>query len=278
MNKYGIFYNPFKIEIKTSLNKKIDLLCRQGFSVFALNKQKNGYIKKVNYIENFAEVDIDILLVFGGDGTILRAFQEIIGLEIPILGFNLGRLGFLSDCKEKDFEESIEKIIRKEYILEKRIAIKGIAKKREFYALNEILLDKGLFPKIIHLEIFRDNHLIVNLYANGVIVSTPTGSTAYSLSAGGSVMEPSLDAVSITPICAQAYSLKPIILPINQEIKIRVGKNASEVQVVADDNIINSLSAEEELVIRKAEFQVIFVKFYNKDFFSILQEKLHLRT
>ena len=109
------------------------------------------------------------------------------------------------------------------------------------------------------------------------MVSTPTGSTAYSLSAGGSLMEPTLDALSLTPICAQAYSLKPIILPTDQKIKIKVGGDVSEVQVIADDNIITTLSARGELIIHKAEFQTIFIKFPDKDFFTTLREKLNLR-
>jgi len=216
--------------------------------------------------------EISHMLVIGGDGTVLRAARLIGGNEIPIISIDMGTVGFLTEFSKEEIFKAIEMVIRGKYEIERRTKCSSVVRFREKGrqkvlpdALNEVVLITKSPAKMVHFEVYINGEFVEEVRADGIIVSTPTGSTAYSLSAGGPILEPSMDAFVVVPICPFKLFSRPLVVDGNSEIRIRVLRKP--VLVVIDGNVEETLKKGDEVVVRKSEAYTYFVKgrkFYSK--------------
>ncbi len=238
-------------------------------------------IKDAEFVENPKSLinDIDLLIVLGGDGSLLGVARTFAPFKKPILGINMGRLGYMVELEKSDLKD-LERLFNKDYTIEKRMMLSASVYRdnKEVFsgiALNDVVVAKGALSRMVHLEISADNNLVNSYHADGVVVATPTGSTAYSMSAGGSVVAPSIEAILLTPICPHALTLKPIILPDNQVVSISATfPENEEVMLTLDGQEGFALTPSDVIKITKSTHTSDFIRLKNRNFFHILQQKL----
>lgn len=230
---------------------------------------KNRLTKKCDIISNIEE--ISHMISIGGDGTVLRASKMILGNEIPMVCINMGTVGFLTEFNKEEIFSAIDSIICGNYKVEKRTKLMGFAKlsdgKQHILndSLNEVVITTKNPAKMMHFEVYIDGSLVEDVRADGIIVSTPNGSTAYSLSSGGPIIEPTVEGFVIVPICPFKLSSRPLVVNANSEIKIKLLKKST--YVVIDGNTEFEAKKGDEIILRKSESNAYFVKgdnFYNK--------------
>jgi NAD+ kinase len=215
----------------------------------------------------------------GGDGTLLRAARLAATEDIPVFGVNLGGLGFLTQIGIDDLEKSLGKLYQGRYFLDERMMLSCIVKRREkeikkFTALNDVVIGKGAFARIICLATYVNNDYVITYSADGLVVSTSTGSTAYSLSAGGPIVNPNINSIILTPICPHTLSARPIIIGENDQVKITLESSEEKVMVTIDGQEGFILRPNDEVIIKKSEHKARLITFKEKSFYAILREKL----
>jgi len=224
--------------------------------------------------------DVDALITLGGDGTLLRGARLLAGRPTPILGVNLGRLGFLTTCGSEDAESAFKLLATGEYVAEARMALAarvvdhGGADRLQWLALNDFVLHKGGFARVVRLSISINGESIGVYSADGVIISTPTGSTAYSLSAGGPVVVPTVESIVITPISAHMLAVRPLVIAPDAEVAVETFQNPEELIVTVDGQVGTNHGSGEKLVVRRAPSPVRIVRFPGTSFFERLRVKL----
>lgn len=222
---------------------------------------------------------IDALMTLGGDGTMLRGARLVGERQIPILGVNLGRLGFLTACGggADDLETALERFIAGDYVVQRRMALDAHTTRNEsdrWRALNDIVLHKGGFARVVHLRVWVNGELIGAYAADGLIISTPTGSTAYSLSAGGPVVVPTVESIVLTPISPHTLAVRPVVLPPHAEVAVRADDGPAELLVTVDGQVGATFTSDDTLIVRRAERPVLVVTFRDTTFFSRMRRKL----
>lgn len=223
---------------------------------------------------------VDLVISLGGDGTLLTAARALAGLSTPLLGINLGRLGFLADVSFDHFETYLDAVVEGRYTVEERFLIQG-----EFYegddllsthiALNDIILHSYESSSMIEYEVSSGGALIHIQRSDGVIVTTPTGSTAYALSGGGPIMHPSLNALAIVPICPHTLSNRPIVLPADQSIEVRLGQDSTIAKVSYDGHSTTRFTKENRVMITQHPQPLTLLHPEDYDYFSVLRAKLY---
>jgi NAD+ kinase len=223
---------------------------------------------------------LDGLVTLGGDGTLLRGARFLDGRDIPILGVNLGRLGFLTSCQSEDFEAALRNLASGDYVAQPRMALSarvidqaGQARK-QWRALNDFVLHKGGFARVVRLNVFVDDESIGTYAADGIVISTPTGSTAYSLSAGGPVVVPTLESIVLTPISPHTLAIRSLVIPADAEVTVEANESPTELLVTVDGQVGTSFVKGEKLKIRKADSPVRIVRFPGATFFERMRVKL----
>ncbi len=223
---------------------------------------------------------LDGLVTLGGDGTLLRGARLLDGRDIPILGVNLGRLGFLTSCQSEDFEAALRNLASGDYVAQPRMALSarvidqaGQARK-QWRALNDFVLHKGGFARVVRLDVFVDDESIGTYAADGIVISTPTGSTAYSLSAGGPVVVPTLESIVLTPISPHTLAIRSLVIPADAEVTVEANESPTELLVTVDGQVGTSFVKGEKLKIRKADSPVRIVRFPGATFFERMRVKL----
>ncbi len=223
------------------------------------------------------DVDFDFFLSIGGDGTMLESATIIGDREIPVLGFNTGKLGFTSYVNSNNSITAIKQLLNKEFTIDKRMLLEISSKNsleiEKPYCLNEFALQKKSGLNMIKLKVFANNDYINTYWSDGLIVSTPTGSTAYSLSCGGPIVTPQSDVILITPIANHNLTVRPLIISADSEIKILVESNERKVLASLDCRTF-SIKKYEEIYIKKANFFIYFVNLFENNYFSTLRNKL----
>ncbi len=209
----------------------------------------------------------DMVFVIGGDGTILKAARFYAEYNTPIFGVNLGRLGFLSQTSPDNLENSVRKIIDGDYKTERRMMLKA----GKYTALNDFVIKGATTGRTSRFSLEINDKFVCEYLADGIIVSTPTGSTAYSMAAGGAILSPDIEAIAIVPICPHTFSARPIVVSSNDKIKIIPAKN-SEYTVAADGQIVFNL--ENSLLVEKYERYANLSLLKENDFYSVLRNKL----
>lgn len=242
-------------------------------------KHPNFNNKNLDVINSVDEInDLDFILVLGGDGTFLSLARNMKNCKTPILGVHLGDLGFLAKVTLSDLFHRLDQVAKGDFILEDRILIQSILEKTDidlkYYALNDFVLSNAEFHRMLNTTVMVDNHLVGNYKADGVIVSTPTGSTAYSLSAGGPIVTPEVDSIIITPTAAHSLTSRPLVIPSNARITIKFTNNTDPVLFTADGQIHETLNPENIVRITKADFKVHLISFIDNDYFQNLRKKM----
>ncbi|MGB9720719.1 MAG: NAD(+)/NADH kinase [bacterium] len=247
-----------------------------------INRKKPGANKNLKVAEKLLKrkgfkisTAPDFVIALGGDGTLLSAVSTFAQKDLPILGVNLGGLGFLTDVKFSQFQKILEEIRRDHFRIEKRMLISAKLSSRTFYALNDITVCTNVPGRVVEFSAKVNGEYICRFVADGIIIATPTGSTAYSLATGGPILLPCSEAIILTPISPHTLSVRPIVLPAESIIEIQVGRKGSAI-LVADGQRSKTLKAGENIVFRKAPFCVKLIKPFNATFFKTLKEKLKL--
>jgi NAD+ kinase len=226
---------------------------------------------------------LDVLLVLGGDGTLLRAARKAAQHDLPLLGVNVGHLGFLTELETDNLELALAAIINKEYKIEERMLISSRVIREQqvvasYHALNDAVIARGTFARIIQLQTFVDEQPVVNYQADGLIVATPTGSTAYSLSAGGPIVEPQVECLIITPICPHTLAARSVVVSHDSVVKVLIEATHKDIMLTIDGQIGFPLQSRDVIEVVKADIKAKFVKLHGRNFFTILNNRLKTIT
>lgn len=227
--------------------------------------------------------NLDCLITLGGDGTLLRGARLLNGSDTPILGLNLGRVGFLTMAAPDALDFALDSVVRRAYTTEPRLALqssivgKGAKPGRvEPLVLNDVVVHKGGVARVVRLKVSVDGDEVAQYSADGIIVSTPTGSTAYSMSAGGPIVVPTVDAIVVTAICPHTLAVRPLVLPASAVVSIQpLPPWSDEVLVSFDGQVGVPIHPGEHLEVRRAERPVLLVRLGPESFFKRLRRKLH---
>ena len=223
--------------------------------------------------------EVDVILVVGGDGTMLKAAREVNGSRTPLLGINVGALGFLTDVSSSELPEALEKVWLGSYALERRALIEasGSTHGRPFrsVALNEFVISRHNISRLIELEASVDGQVLTRYRGDGLIISSPTGSTAYSLAAGGAVVYPTAEVFLLTPICPHTLSSRSVIVDLRSTVQVKVINQRPETILSADGQNESALLAGDVLTVRRSRHSVYLVHLTGTSFFETLRRKLH---
>ncbi|HHT65821.1 MAG TPA: NAD(+) kinase [Clostridiales bacterium] len=225
----------------------------------------------------------DLILVLGGDGTILQTSRSAAKFNKPLLGINLGRLGFLAEAEMSDLEHILDTLASSSYQIEHRMMLEARLIRnnqliKQFLALNDVAVAKGSFARIIHLNVRIDGEFVNHYAADGLLVSSPTGSTAYSLSAGGPVIYPGMECLLMTPICPHTMTSRPIVTNADSIIEIGVIDRNREIQVTIDGQQVKSLQEGDHITISKSPLKTQLIRLSGYGFFNLLRNKLSARN
>lgn len=225
-------------------------------------------------------VDVELAVVLGGDGTLLGVARQLAPYAVPILGINMGHLGFLTESEPSQLSQSIERIVDKSYGLERRLmlearVIRDEAEIAQFIALNDAGLGKASFSRMVTVDVHVDDVYLDTYRGDGVIVSTPTGSTAYSLSCGGPIISPQLEVMLITPICPHTLFSRPCVIGANQVIEMTVQATHHDVGLMIDGQQGVQIQNGDKIVISRSTSDTILARLPDRQFFDVLRTKLH---
>ena len=223
--------------------------------------------------------EVDLVLVLGGDGTMIATARMIRDSEVPVLGVNFGGLGYLAEFRIEELHSALEAILSGNYRLDKRVMLsvellrgqESITKNR---VLNDVVINKSALARIIEIEAYFNQQFVNSFRADGLIVSTPTGSTAYNLSAGGPVIFPSMNAIVITPICPFTLSNRPIVVPDDADIELRLKTDKEDVALTLDGQVGFALEVEDRVMIKKSKTTFKLIQPANRNYFDVLRDKL----
>jgi len=267
---------PKKIEVYIE-EEMGRLLFTSGPSLRAGLPLSDAYI---NSVERSDIPDhVEMVIVLGGDGTLLSVARLVGVHEIPILGVNLGGLGFLTEITLEELYRVLERVLQGDFITDERVVLNAAVIRRgkrmaEFTVLNDAVINKGALARIIDLETTINGEYLTTFKSDGLIISTPTGSTAYNLSAGGPIVYPSLHCIIVTPICPHTLTNRPIVIPDGVEIRSILQTKQQEVILTLDGQQGFSLEFEDVVEVRKAEGRILLIKSPYRHYFELLREKL----
>ncbi|WP_424493130.1 NAD kinase [Salinimicrobium sp. GXAS 041] len=281
---YGQFYHPnssqYVEELLDALGyEDIEVCIEEEF--LKLIQENKSIQKNYNDYSTFTEIDssYDLFISVGGDGTILKSVNYVKDLNIPIAGINTGRLGFLATINKEEIKSTITKLLQKEYSISERSVLCIYTNPEDpnictnNFALNEIALSRKNTTSMITIETWLDDEYLTAYWADGLIVSTPTGSTGYSLSCGGPVITPATKAIAITPIAPHNLNARPLILKDNTKITLKVSGRENEF-LVSMDSRIATLQKNTVVTIKKAHFKIKMIEIKGDSFLQTLRKKL----
>ncbi len=258
----GIFYNIDNLKAKEPAYKIKHIL------------EEKGVKPEILTTDNYKN-DITFAIILGGDGTILKTARYYAKYSVPILGINIGRLGFLSQAKSEQADEAVNYVMAGAFKTENRLMLSALNGKMN--ALNDIVIKGDSFSRTSRLYVHINDNIVCDYLADGIIISTPTGSTAYTLSAGGPILAPKLDALVIVPICPHTMNARPIVIPSSEIIKVTSSQNKPLLKISADGQKTYNLGLNEEIEIKKSPYnaELILLNLEKNSFYTVLREKLH---
>ncbi len=235
--------------------------------------------KNDNAVLSSPPSDVDCIFVLGGDGTFLSAVRWIEDQDIPILGIKFGQVGFLAEIAEEDLYPAAEKVLQGDFILRPRMRLvvkvmRGEKTRARETVLNDVVINRGALARLAHIETHIDDHYLTTYSADGLIVATPTGSTAYSLAAGGPVIHPAVPSIILTPICPFTLTNRPLIVPQSAYIKIKLAKGSSDIVMTFDGQKGLELNDQDEIHIKKGPHPVHLITLPERQYFDILKNRL----
>ena len=223
--------------------------------------------------------DLDLAIIAGGDGTLLAAARLVSGRGVPILGINLGSLGFLTEMQPEEEETGVQQVLEGRYTIEERQALSARhvpvgGKSRDYVVLNDAVITKSALSRMIRIHVKVDGSRVAEYSSDGLIIATATGSTAYNLSAGGPILDPRMEAFVVTPICPHGMTFRPLVVPGTAVVEVALTSSGEQVYATLDGQIGFPLGVEDRLLIERAPEPVRLVRVNDRDFFQVLRHKL----
>ena len=223
-------------------------------------------------------VHVDMALSIGGDGTLLGVCRRFGDQSVPVCGINLGTLGFLADIEPKELESRLGKILAGQYRVERRLLLSGyvrneLGEKFLGNAINDVVITKGGVARMLRLGLYINKKHLMDYKADGLIVASPTGSTAYSLSAGGPILNPNIRALLLTPICAHTFQMRPLIVNEDDEVLIKISA-MQDVIVTLDGQVSHKIQPNDDVIVKKSLATAQIVKFDDKNYYDVLKAKM----
>lgn len=282
---FGITGNTTKTVVKSVIPDLVDWLNKKHVD-YIIDAELLKYLKlslavKSNKLCLMGD-QCDVVLAFGGDGTILSTARKVGASGVPILGVNLGgRLGFLAEVVIDELYDSLTDILNNDYTILERLVLEAKTHHQNSekinYALNDVVIDRSGYSRVIRVEVFIDNEYLNTYLGDGIIIATPTGSTAYSLSAYGPILLPTLDCMIINPICPHSLGVRPVVIPDECEIRVVPHIDGKIVTLSVDGQVSQQFSRKEEveIVIHKAKYKIKWIRHKNRSFYDLLRTKLN---
>lgn len=278
---FGIMANPKRKQTADAIMRIRDWLFSHNITCY-LDENLSGIVKDgCNFLSRVDLVrEADCIVTLGGDGTLLTTARVVGDSGVPILGINLGSLGFLTQQSEKALIESLERVLSGDFGIEKRMILSATADppvdSNRVYALNDLVVDRGSLSRLIVIHLYADGDYVSSYRADGLIISTPTGSTAYNLAAGGPIVYPTMDAILISPICPHSLTLRPMVLSGGSMLNLEVDSPHGEASLTADGQTVYPLEKGHKIMIKAADFYVNLIRFSDSSFFDVLRRKLNM--
>ncbi len=266
--RIGIYANSEKDKGLKVTRKIVVALKKRGVDCFLHESISIDEIEHRSTPENF-----DMVIAVGGDGTLLKVTVECARYAVPVLGFNLGNLGFLTECEPSQIEEVCDAVAKKNYTVEKRAMLSASFNNETYLALNDVVLQRES-DKMMLLNVTINGNKLDTFYSDGYIVSTPTGSTAYSLSAGGPILSPSACAFALTPINSHSLRARPVVIGDNEKVVLNLCKRGNA-HIIIDGKTRGKLSPSQQISVVKASVTAGFIRLKNCDFYGRLLSKLN---
>lgn len=280
IKKIGIVSKPRKAEIREIVPQLVEWLRERDIEV-SIDKETGAILESSEkcLTRNELPGKVDLLVVLGGDGTLLAAARSLYRREVPIFAVNLGDLGFLTVITRDELYPALEGVLSGNYRSERRVQIEGELVRADevlssFRALNDVVLNKGAIARIQDFEVYADGEFISNYKSDGLIVATPTGSTAYSLAAGGPVVSPFVEAFVITPICAHTLTNRPLVIRDTATIEIVVKSQREAAYLTVDGQVGIATHSEDIIRVRKSDSCIELIQPPQRNYYEILRQKL----
>ena len=281
IKRVGLVANPDKVNCRPAVQKAAALITEAGRLVLSDKPTADLAGLKAAGSPDTRQLtrQADLILVFGGDGTMLRVAREAAGSNTPILGINVGGLGFLTAVSSEQLPRALACVWSGDFAVEPRSLIEAAGQTQDRLAqqtaLNDFVVSRGTVPRLVELEVSVDDAVLTRYRCDGLIVSSPTGSTAYSLAAGGAIVSPNAEVFTLTPICPHTLSNRSVIVSLNSVVRVRVLSRKVETILSADGQVQTQLSAGDIVEIRRSQRGVRLLRLSGSSFFETLRQKLH---
>lgn len=279
MKTIGILTKPKFPDVKHILKDLVAWLRERQKEVVLDGKTAALIGEGTNYQKTQIAALSDMVLVLGGDGTMLNAARLVEERNVPILGVNMGGLGFLTEVSVEHLYPTLEKVFAQDYVLEERLMLRArIHRHGEHMAhatvLNDVVVSKGTLARMIEIQISIDGQFVTNLRGDGLIVSTPTGSTAYSLSAGGPIMTPSVQALILTPICPHTLTHRPLLVPSGVAVEVSLTSKDEGAMATFDGQVGVAITQGDTVTVRASDHRTQLIRFPDRTYYDVLRRKL----
>jgi len=278
MKKIGIISKPGRPEPQEILEELLPRLKQRGHETY-VDPDAAAVLKIEGHTRAEIASLVDAVIVLGGDGTMLSVSRLVAEKGIPILGVNLGTMGFITEINRDEIYQAVDAMLSDTCIIEERLMlcariVREGEKIAEYTVLNDVVINKGALARIIDLEALINGVYVTTFKADGLIISTPTGSTAYSLSAGGPILYPTLNSIVLTPICSHTLTNRPIVLPDEFKVEIALKTLSEDVYLTLDGQVGFSLRKDDVIEINKSPFKTKLLIPCERDYFKVLRTKL----
>ena len=286
INKVLFDLNPSKPSVSSAVRLCAELCHERGIGVCLLADEAQMQVLRdiaddFEMLPSLQKGDVDAIFIFGGDGTVLRALSRFAQFDLPVLGVNLGRLGFLLETQMQEMAQALDMLIAGEYSIERRMMLRVEAQCGEThvnaYGVNEVSISRGMSQRMIALDALVGQTLVDHYIADGVVVASPTGSTGYSLSAGGPIISPDVDCFVLNPICPHTLQSRPIVLSHKEYVTLRIDmiEEREGIQLSIDGQLVCCMRNREQVTVSRAEHDALLIRFpKERNFFSLLKDKL----
>ena len=280
IKRVGLIANPEKVNCREAVQKAAVLIADAGRAVLSDKPTADLASLKSSGGQDADRLtyQVDLLLVFGGDGTMLRVARDVAGSNTPILGINVGGLGFLTAVSSQQLAEALDQIWKGEFAVESRSLIEATGQTQgkviNQIALNDFVISRGTVPRLIELEVSVDDAMLTRYRGDGLIISSPTGSTAYSLAAGGAIVCPNAEVFTLTPICPHTLSNRSVIVSLDSVVEAKVLSPRVETVLSADGQVQVQLAGGDKVIVQRSRRTVKLARLIGGSFFETLRQKL----
>lgn len=275
VNRVGFVIKPHAPNIEQILDELTSYFEKKGVECVLEDEAAQKLERRKGIPREQIPESVDVVLVLGGDGTLLSVAHLAAQEDIPVLGVNLGSLGFLTEVPIDEMYLAIESFLEgNQEIVSSRQMLEAKKKDSTYYCLNDVVINKGALARMIQCEIWIDGKEIATVKADGLIISTPTGSTAYALSAGGPIIQPHIPAIILVPICPHTLTFRPMVIPAKSVVKVKLGTSGEEVNLTLDGQRGGLLEKDDVVTVTGSELSLKLISSPKRNYFDLLQEKL----